>query len=274
MHDYRQGTAMINGAAIAYEIVGAGPALTFIHAGITDRHLWDHQFATVATDYRVLRYDLRGFGESSLPAAPYSMREDLHELLQHCGITHTHLVGASMGGSIAIDFTLDYPAMVDSLVLVGAGIGGQAADPALDQHWQALAAATERGDLDAANELELRLWVDATGRTAGPIDPVVRAQAALLNRAVLAREGEFAHARSIDPLTPPAINRLHEITAPTLVIVGACDIPLIRTGAKILSETIPNVQQIILPEVAHLPPLEAPAVFNQHVLTFLAAQQG
>ena len=139
-----QGSVEINGAQIAYEIAGAGHALTLIHAGIADKRMWDAQFATFAESYRVLRYDIRGFGQSTLPAGPYTMREDLRALLQHLGIARTHMIGISMGGSIAIDFTLDYPEMVSALIPVAAGISGEEAapDPEMDARWREIDDAT------------------------------------------------------------------------------------------------------------------------------------
>ncbi|HEY8597031.1 MAG TPA: alpha/beta hydrolase, partial [Thermomicrobiales bacterium] len=216
------GSAEINGARIVYEIAGMGHPLTLIHAGIADKRMWDAQFATFAESYRVLRYDVRGYGQSTFPAGPYTMREDLRALLRHLGIARTHLIGVSMGGSIAIDFTLDYPEMVSAVIPVAAGISGEerAPDPAMEARWREIDAATKRGDIDTANELEIRIWVDGVGRTAGPVDPAVREKVGVMNAAALAREGEFERAESVNRLDPPAIGRLGEITAPTLVIVG------------------------------------------------------
>ena len=266
-----QGAAAINGAQIAYEVAGTGHPLTLIHAGIADKRMWDAQFATFAESYRVVRYDIRGYGQSTFPAGPYTMREDLRALLQYLGIARTHLIGISMGGSIAIDFTLDYPEMVSALIPVAAGISGEEGtpDPAMEARWQAISAASERGDLDAANELELQIWVDGFGRTAGPVDPAVREQVRVMNAAALAREGEFAQAESVNRLNPPAIGRLEEIAVPTLAIVGNCDVPDVITSAESLATRIPSAQKVVLPEVAHLPPMETPDEFNRLVLDFL-----
>jgi 3-oxoadipate enol-lactonase len=266
-----QGIAEINGAQIAYEVAGTGPPLTLIHAGIADKRMWEAQFATFAESYRVVRYDIRGYGQSTCPAGPYTMRADLRALLQHLGIARTHLLGISMGGSIAIDFTLDYPEMVSALIPVAAGISGEegAPNPELEARWGEIDEASKRGDIDAANELELRIWVDGFGRTAGPVDPTVREKVRVMNAAALAREGEFEQAESVNRLDPPAIGRLAEIAIPTLVIVGACDLPEVVASAEVLATRIPGAQKVVLPEVAHLPPLERPAEFNRLVLDFL-----
>ena len=266
-----RGLAGLNGAQIAYEVAGVGHPLTLIHAGIADRRMWDAQFATFAKSYRVVRYDIRGYGQSTLPPGPYTMRADLRALLQHLGIARTHLVGISLGGAIAIDFTLDYPEMVAALILVAAGIGGEerAPDPEMEARSRAIDEAGERGDIAAANELVLQIWVDGFGRTTGPVAPAVREQVRAMNAAALARKGAFAQAESVNRLAPPAIGRLEEIAVPTLVIVGTCDVPAIVTSAETLATRIPGAQQVVLPEVAHLPPMETPDEFNRLVLNFL-----
>ncbi len=271
--DSERGVAEVNGARIAYEVAGAGHPLTLIHAGIADRRMWDDQFAAFAAEYRTVRYDIRGFGQSTIPPSPYTMREDLRALLDHLGIARTHLLGVSLGGSIAIDFTIDHPEMVAALIPVAAGIGGQAPAPELQGRWREIEEVAKRGDLTAVNELELRLWVDGEGRAAGPVDPAVRERVREMNAAVLAREAEQDHAESVNRLDPPAIGRLAEIAAPTLVIVGACDVPGVVASAELLATRIPGARHVVLPEVAHLPPMEAPGEFNRLVLDFLRGRR-
>jgi 3-oxoadipate enol-lactonase len=103
------GFAEVNGTRLAYEVAGEGHPLTLIHGGLVDRRLWDDQFAAFAQHYRVIRYDLRGLGESALVKAdqpPYSASADLYALLHSLGIEKTYLLGLSAGGALAIDFTL------------------------------------------------------------------------------------------------------------------------------------------------------------------------
>jgi pimeloyl-ACP methyl ester carboxylesterase len=261
--------AAVNGARLYYEVAGSGPALTLIHAGIADSRMWDDQFAVFAERFRVVRYDLRGFGQSEMPAGPYTMRDDLRALLHALGIARTHLIGVSMGGSIALDFTLDFPELVSSLVLVAAGISGSKPSDFLREQWTALEAVMERGDLDAVNELELRLWVDGAGRTPDQVNPSVRERVRVMNAGVLANEARNEQGQLARPLDPPALGRLDEIAAPTLVIVGTLDVPDILENADLLAAPIPGARKVVLPGVAHLPPLEVPAEFNRLVLDFL-----
>ena len=96
----------VQGAPLYYEVAGTGYPLLFMHAGIADNRMWDDQFQTFALQYRVIRYDLRGFGRSLIPDGPISNYEDSYALLQHLGIEHTHVIAVSFGGLVAIDFAL------------------------------------------------------------------------------------------------------------------------------------------------------------------------
>ena len=115
----------------------------------------------------------------------------------------------------------------------------------------------------------MRLWLDGEGRTAGPIDPAIRERVRELNAGVLRRESEPTTAAPTNRLAPPAIERLGEIAAPTLIIVGACDEAQTVLNADILAAQIPDARKVVLPEVAHLPPMEVPDDFNRLVLEFL-----
>src|SRR5438046_7211282 len=118
-HDLsRAGYADVNGTRLFYEIAGAGPPLALIHGFSLDTRMWDDQYAALSQRHRVLRYDARGFGRSSLPGAErYSHAEDLLALLRYLEIEQTALLGFSLGGGIAISFALAYPAAVDALIV-------------------------------------------------------------------------------------------------------------------------------------------------------------
>src|SRR5689334_19941744 len=116
--DMLSGTAEVNHTRLYYEVAGSGPPLVLIHGFDLDTRMWDDQFEVFAQHYRVVRYDVRGFGKSARPTEPYAHEEDLKALLDYLGIAQAHIVGMSMGGGIAIDFTLTYPEMTRTLILV------------------------------------------------------------------------------------------------------------------------------------------------------------
>src|SRR5260370_21872192 len=120
----QSGFAEVNGATLYYELAGAGSPVALLHAGIADSGMWDDQFAHVAAAHQVLRFDMPGFGQSSMPDKPYSLSDDLYGLLRQLGIGPAAIVGVSIGGATAIRFAIEHPEMVTALVPVGAGLGG------------------------------------------------------------------------------------------------------------------------------------------------------
>ena len=164
-------TGFCNG--LYYEIAGDGHPLVLIHGGLVNSGLWDDQFEVFAASYRTLRYDVRGFGKSKSPAAYYSNHGDLRDLLDDLGIEQAYVLGLSMGGAIAIDFTLAYSNRVAAVLPIAAGLSGYrtTTNSALRDE---LNAAYERGDKERAVELSLQMWTDGPHRTPDQVDPSVR----------------------------------------------------------------------------------------------------
>ena len=260
------GIADVNGARLYYEVAGSGQPLVFVHAGIADHRMWDDQFDVFAQQYRVIRYDARGFGRSDMPPGPFAFRDDLYGLLKHLGAEKAWLVGCSMGGATSLDFTLEHPEMVGALVLIGSGLGGYPYEESpLDTEAED---AIKARDFERANELDLRLWVDGLNRTPEQVRPGVRERVSEMNMASLRRIDEQEQAQQ-QRLDPPAAGRLGEIGAPTLVIVGDRDVRDIQRIADALEQGIPNARKVVMADAAHVPNMEWPDEFNRIVLDFL-----
>src|ERR1051326_1259407 len=259
------------GAALYYEAAGQGHGLLLLHAGIADSRMWDEQFPVFAQHYQTLRYDLRGFGKSHMPAGPFANHEDAAALLTFFGIEKAHVVGASFGGKVALDFTLAHPEMVASLILVAPLVGGEEPSELVRRFGEEEEALLESGDLKAATELNLRTWVDGPKRTPEQVDPMVRQRVYEMQYHIFTiplPEG----VEEID-LHPPAITRLRELQVPTLIIVGDSDIPDKLAIAQQLADNISGAQQVIVPGVAHMVNMEQPETFNRIVLAFLSGHQ-
>ena len=273
-HKFTGGFAEVNGTRLYYEIAGEGYPLVLMHGGIMDNTMWDDQFEAFAQHYRVIRYDLRGFGQSDLPTGPepFSMRGDLRALLAFLGIEKANILGISMAGSIAIDFTLDYPDMVNALILVAPGVNGFDYDSAESEDekamFQEIEAAFESKELERAVELETRAWVDGPHRTPEQVDPVVRKRVYDMDLQNNRRTAGIEWPAT-QKLEPPAIERLAEIRVPTLLIIGDGDVREQITVVDTLATKIPGVQKAVMHDVAHVPNMERPAEFNQLVLDFL-----
>lgn len=255
----------VNGALLAYDAAGNGHPLVLVHGGLGDRRMWDDQMDAFARHFRVIRYDMPGSGESSMPVGPVALHDNLSGLLRALDIPRAHVMGLSFGARVATDFTLAHPEMVSSLISVASVIGG------LSSQTRARIAeadeAGEQGDLDHAVELELRLWIDGVGRQPEEVDPQVREQIRQMNRAAWERADDDAEIVQLDP---PAQTRLPDIRVPTLIVVGDRDIPDVQETADLLQREIPGARRATIPNAAHHPQMEQPALFNEAVLGFLS----
>lgn len=265
------GYADVNGAKLYYEVVGEGHPLVLLHAGVANLHMWDDQVRAFRDRYRVIRFDHRGFGQSHAPAGPASISDDVYGMLKVLNVDKAYVVGCSMGGGAALDFTLAHPQMVDGLVLVGPGISGAPdEDDSMAATFQAIQDAAKVGDYDKANELEVRIWVDGVGRTPDQVDPAYRAKASAMNRALYDNEAELS-AIEWQEADPPAYPRLESVTAPTLVIVGDRDLPEMQQIVDALAARIPGARKVVMHDTAHLPSMELPDQFNQILGDFLSS---
>ena len=228
-----------------------------------------------AEEHRVVRLDLRGFGESAIPGGPFSHVDDVRALLDRLGIERTALVGNSFGGRIALDFTLLHPQRTTALVLVNSALGGYEGSAFFDEFDEEEEALLDDGKLDEAVELNLRTWLDGPEREAAPVPAAVRSRVTEMQRSsfeklIRAYEGS-PEPGPVAWAEPPAVTRLAEVAAPTLVIVGRLDQPDFRAISERLAAEIPGAESAEL-DAAHLPALERPEEFNRLVLDFLARQ--
>ncbi len=268
------GVLEINGARLGYDEVGSGPPIVFLHAGVADRSMWDPQVAAFSDRFRCVRYDLRGFGASDLPAAPFSSRDDLAAVLDARGLARPVLVGCSMGGSVAFDFALERPEAIRALVLVGTGVSGATPPQELRDAVAASEALLERGEIEAAVDAVLRLWLDGPQRPAGTVRGALRERVRAMNLALARREVEWMRSHETFPaprrLDPPAIGRLESMRAPTLVIVGSSDVPFVVETCGMVAARVPGAELVVIEDAAHLPSLERPERFNEVLEAFLA----
>jgi 3-oxoadipate enol-lactonase len=258
------GTLDVDGGSIYYETLGAGPeAVVLIHGGYGDRRMWDGQFRALASRYRVVRYDHRGFGRSAAPRAAYSPVDDLIKLLDRLDIRRAHLVGNSLGGSLAIDFALLRPERVASLAVVASGPQGFPVPRAdIDAVVKVFTSARTEGTERAAEMWLRHPMVAVSSRRPGARELLRRMVGD--NRRVFLME----HWPS-ERLDPPAAKRLGEITAPTLVVIGGRDTELSRRMGEETARGIRGARKVLMREGDHLPQMVNPSEFNRHLLGFL-----
>ena len=253
--------SMIKGGELYYELAGQGQAIVFVHGMGLDCRIWVDQFDEFSKDYLVIRYDLRGFGKSSLPTeSNYTHHEDLFELLSHLGISNAFFIGLSMGGRIVTDFALIYSDMVLKLVLVNSVIHGY---PYSTFSLKEIHAVAAESGIEKANMkyLEHELFKKS----------MEKAEVAIrLRDIVVSYSGwHWLHENPWVPLYPPSIRQLYKITLPTLIIVGEEDIPDFQNMAEFLNNNINCSNKIVIKNAGHISNMDNPEMFNRAVKKFL-----
>lgn len=197
------------------------------------------------------------------------MERDLFSLLQFLDIRKTYILGLSMGGALSIDFTLQYPEMVDALVTVGAGLSGYEEDDPeeLRARFAEMEEASKRGDVARSVEISLQIWTDGPFRTPAQVDSQMRERVRAMTTHIFERGDD----EEVQPLhlEPPAAGRLSEIRVPTLVIVGDKDVEIILKIADKLEKDVVGAKKVVIPGTAHHLNMEKPQEFNRVVIEFL-----
>jgi 3-oxoadipate enol-lactonase len=261
--------AAVNGLTLYYEETGSGSPLLLI-AGLSGNTLgWAMLLPALAERFRVIAFDNWGAGRSSAPPGPYTTREmadDAAALLDHVGIERAHVIGLSLGGMIAQELALAHPDRVDHLVLY----------------------ATYARPRTAIHEPWFRNWVEACERGTAPDQLAMLLLPWFLTPAFMAQPDHVEAAIAewaADPYPAPAHgvaaqaaaclshdthSRLGQISAPTLVLVGAEDIVTPVACAQELAGGIPGAHLHVLERGGHTPDVEYPAAVAEAMLAFLA----
>jgi 3-oxoadipate enol-lactonase len=261
--------AEINGAELNYELTGDGPAVALVHEGVCDMRMWDELVEALAPEFTVLRYDLRGYGESTLPPGPFSQSGDLLALLNHVGVERAALVGVSYGGRVALDTAFVAPERVTALVLAATGLRGHERSSAVREFGDEEERLLDAGDLVGATDLNVRLWVDGPNRGPDPVREAVRERVRTMQRRAFEIQVAAYEAQPAPGPEDPVNVRLEAIQAPALVVVGDADVPDFLEIADRLEAELPDARKVVLPDTAHTIPLERPDEFCELTLEFL-----
>ena len=255
-----------------YETSGKGPALVLIHAGFLDSRMWDTQFLLFSENYRVIRYDVRGFGKSDVARTKFSDYKDLRGLLDHLRVKTASLVGVSNGGRIASDFAVEYPSMVNHLVLVSPGMSGyKSAGPEEEKMWEEFDAQMKPQE-DALREgraadtvaMDVTTW----GSAQTPANRERITQIAMDNFHV---QVENPWKLQVPP-EPRTWHRLSQIRAPTLLIIGDRDVAPQMVMVDNIHSHIRGSKKVLIQGADHIVNMSKPDEFNRTVLEFLRAQ--
>ena len=256
-----------DGIRLHYEVLGraSAPAVLMIQGLGADKHGWDMQRFALALKYRVIALDNRGAGRSDKPFGHYSleqMADDAITVLDAVGVEQAHVVGASMGGAITQLVGLKYPERVISLTLACTACRNHPWRRELLHGWAT--AATENG-MGAMTHVAAR-WVIGP-RSFRRLVPAF----GWLGPLALGRTAHafVAQVNAILDIDETVADRLSEITAPTLVLVGNQDILTPRGDSEEIADRLPNAELVVISGAAHGFMVEHATTFNKVLLEFL-----
>jgi pimeloyl-ACP methyl ester carboxylesterase len=264
-----QGFATVNGTRLYYETEGTGHPLVLVHGFSLDTRMWDAQVDPFAERYRVIRYDVRGYGKSAVPGTDgYYHADDLKALLDHLGVERAHVLGLSLGAAIVTEFAVAYPQMTSALVAVDPVLWGYEWSAENDEAMGKIWGAGRTSGIEAARKLWLAdpMFAPVLANR-GAAEPLVR---------IVSDYSGWAWVNDDPGLLPdpPAAARLEEINVPTLAIVGELDVPDFHGVVDALGKRIKGARKVILPGVGHMSNMEDPRAFNEALLAFLASVDG
>ena len=253
------GYVKVDGGKLFYEVAGKGENIVLLHDGMVNHRIWDEQFPVLAKNYRVVRYDRRGYGKSTDPQTKYSHIDDLNQVFLQLKVDKAVIFGMSSGGGLAINFALTYPEKVNGLVLVGAVVSGFG----YTSHMDTRGGNFNRSEYSDPVKLRKYFVLD---------DPYeIYSGNIKAKEKVMALLPYFGRDNTV-PMKPPvkvAVKFLSEIKVPTLILVGEFDIPDVHAHAGVINAGIENSRREIIPKSGHLIPVEQPGLFYESVLNFL-----
>jgi pimeloyl-ACP methyl ester carboxylesterase len=239
---------------IHYELHGDPidrPPLLLSHGFSASARMWDRNVGALCRDREVLTWDMRGHARSDSPADPaeYGVEksvEDMRMLLEVLDVRRAVLGGMSLGGYLSLAFSARHRERVAALILVDAGPGFRRDEPR--EQWNAFAERTAAG-------------LERDGLAALRASPEVGRQRDVIG---LAHTARLVMAQR----DPHVICSLEQITAPTLVVVGALDTDFL-SAADYMAAKLPRARKIVLEGAGHAANIEAAEAFNAAVREFL-----
>ncbi len=267
MREHR--VALDGGATVTVEEAGEGPAILLMHAGVSERHMWDPLWVWLPYEFRVARWDWRGYGDTAHVPGPFSYADDVLRIMDTLGLERATLVGCSFAGAVGLQVTIEHHERVERLVAIGTGVPGFEGEnpPAVDAMLEGAEAAFARDDPAAALALMEKAWLIGPRRNPEQVDAAYLARA----RELLARADRPDNGAAFADSDWTAIGRLHEIRVPTLVVVGDEDVPAIRQACELVAREVAGAHLETIAGAAHLPSLERPQALEAVLRAWLSA---
>ncbi|MFY7942886.1 MAG: alpha/beta fold hydrolase [Burkholderiaceae bacterium] len=255
--------ARIGDIEIHYEVSGSGPWLTLSHSLAANLGMWDAQMAVLNQHFTVLRYDIRGHGQTQATEGEYTLAQladDAHGLLKHLGVTRTHWIGLSLGGMIGQVFAIRHPQVMDHAVI--ADSTGKAVPNAVTM-WGERAAMARAQGMAALVQPTLSRWFTDPYREKHP--DVMATIGHMIGTTSVAGYAGCCAAIGV-------INNhegLQQLKTPALILVGDQDLATPPALSEQIHQHWPDSKYVVLKDAAHLSSVEQAQAFNDAVMQFL-----
>ena len=271
--DVKTGFAEVNGTQLYYEVAGQGEPILFVHGNFGDTRHWDYQFEPLAKKYKVIRYDVRGYGKSANPNPDeaYYDYEDILALLDFLKIDKVHICGVSMGSGIAVDFALVHPERCFSLIPVGPWAYGFGSGKYTTAAGDSLNVIFGKG-VQGLNEEGIKAATDFWWTGTKFVKSSVRIQRTMDELLKMGYEYDywgFKNQSKRRNAQPVAISRLSEIKLPTLIITAEYDLKPCIDIAEKMEKEIEGSKKISIKDAGHLMNMEKPDEFNAVLTEFI-----
>ena len=271
--ELKNGFAEVNGTKLYYEVAGKGEPILFVHGNFGDTRHWDFQFEPLAKKYKVIRYDVRGYGKSANPKPDevYYDYEDIIALLDYLNIDRVHICGVSMGSGIVVDFALVHPERCLSLIPIGPWANGFGSD----------AYSTAAGDslneifykvVQILNDEGVKAATDYWWTGTDFVKSSVRTQRTLDELLKMGYEYDywgFKNQNKRGNANPVAVSRLNEIKLPTLIVTAEYDLKPCIEIANMMENQISGSKKISIKNAGHLMNMDKPKEFNAELSNFI-----
>jgi pimeloyl-ACP methyl ester carboxylesterase len=272
--DIKKGMVNIEGASLYYEIAGEGEPIILLHGHSLDCRMWDLQFMEFATKYKVIRYDLRGYGKSSTPeeGKPFLHVDDLMHLMQALKIEKAHIVGLSLGSYVATEFLLKYSQMALSVCAVSGTFYNRLGPETPYTEEEIIKRKT---DIDKLKQLGIeqykREWHNRLVNSGGSNRESMRIPLWTMINEWSAWQPLHIEPRLLLGRSVPDSLKIKKLSVPYLILQGEIEAKgkNTQTLTKIMLDAYPKAQYVIIPDAGHMVNMEKPSEFNMAILDFV-----
>jgi pimeloyl-ACP methyl ester carboxylesterase len=258
-------TIDVNGVTLAYREIGSGYPLLMINGFASTMDTWNPPvLAMLAAHFQVVIFDNRGTGYSSTSDEPFSMAlfaEDTLALMEALHISRAHVLGLSMGASVAQELVLAKPELVNRLILVAGTFGGDRQERMLEETWEILADKSG-SPVDVANRMFSLIFPGDWRATHDPWQYCPELHETTSVECAGRQAEAFTGWRG-------SYDRLPGIRCPVLVLTGTEDIIIPADNSVLLAERIPGARCVLLPGAGHGLQYQCPGVMGREIISFL-----